>query len=36
VNQIGRRANDLVAARFLLPEDAELHRTAAGESEFGQ
>ena len=36
VSQIAGRANDLVAARFLLPEDAELHRTAAGESEFGQ
>jgi len=35
VSQIAHRANDLVADRFLLPEDAELHKTAAGESEFG-
>jgi hypothetical protein len=35
VSQIAQRANALVAARFLLPEDAELHKTAAGESSFG-
>ena len=36
VSRIAHRANVLVKARFLLPEDAELHKTAAGESEFGQ
>jgi hypothetical protein len=35
VSQIARRTNALVKARFLLPEDAELHREAAGESPFG-
>ncbi len=36
VSQIAQRTNELVAARFLLPEDAELHKTAAGESSFGK
>jgi hypothetical protein len=36
VHQIAQRANDLVAARFLLPEDAEAHKTAAAESRFGR
>ena len=35
VNQIAQRTNQLVKSRFLLPEDAELHKTAAGESPFG-
>jgi hypothetical protein len=36
VSRIASRTNQLVRARFLLPEDAELHKTAAGESEFGK
>jgi hypothetical protein len=36
VSQIAQRTNALVAERFLLPEDAELHKTAAGESIFGK
>jgi hypothetical protein len=36
VNQIAQRTNALVGMRFLLSEDAELHRTAAGESSFGR
>jgi Alpha/beta hydrolase domain len=35
VKQIAKRTNDLVNARFLLPADAELHKTAAGEAPFG-
>jgi hypothetical protein len=35
-NLIAARANALVQQRFLLPEDAELHKTAAGESVFGR
>lgn len=35
VKQIADHANELVKDRFLLPDDAELHRTAAGESAFG-
>jgi hypothetical protein len=34
-SQIARRTEALVAARFLLPDDAVLHTTTAGESEFG-
>ena len=34
-NQIVKRTNALVKQRFLLPEDADLHRTAAGEAPFG-
>jgi len=36
VSRIAQSANGLVAARFLLPEDAEGHKTAAGESGFGK
>jgi hypothetical protein len=36
VRQIAQRANDLLEQRFLLPEDAELHREDAGESAFGR
>ena len=36
VSRIAQVANALVAARFLLPEDAELHKTAAGEASFGR
>jgi hypothetical protein len=36
VRQIANRSNRLVRDRFLLPEDAELHKTAAGESQFGK
>jgi hypothetical protein len=35
VNQIAWRTNQLVRMRFLLPEDAELHKQAAAESLFG-
>lgn len=35
-SRIAERANALVRARFLLPEDAELHKTAAGEATFGR
>jgi len=35
VSEIAKRTNQLVRRRFLLPEDAELHRTAAGESAIG-
>jgi hypothetical protein len=35
VSRIARHANQLVKARLLLPEDAELHKTAAGEAPFG-
>lgn len=35
VRQIAERTNALVKARFLLPDDAVLHKTAAGEAPFG-
>jgi hypothetical protein len=35
VSQIAKRTNVLVKARFLLPDDAELHKTAAGEFAIG-
>jgi hypothetical protein len=36
VSAIAHRTNQLVSDRFLLPEDAELHKTDAGESSFGK
>jgi len=36
VRQIAERTNALVKARFLLPDDAELHKTDAGEAPFGR
>ncbi len=33
---IAHRTNQLVSDRFLLREDAELHKTDAGESPFGK
>jgi hypothetical protein len=35
VSAIAHGTNKLVGDRFLLPEDAELHKTDAGESSFG-
>ncbi len=36
VSGIAHSANGLVAARFLLPEDAEAHKTSAGEASIGK
>jgi hypothetical protein len=36
VRGIAHRTNQLVQDRFLLPEDAEMHKTDAGESLFGK